>query len=420
MTHVFEVSIKLQNGNYKVYNSFTEQIVETEILNKNINSYYVPKHFITKLKDRKGWTNDEVNNHFDKVLKKYSKRLIIDRKELLNCDTLIKKFDIFDVYRYEDGNTFFRRGDNVVTAFFKMITKKNKYDYFDKITFQEYQYFESCFNGSLTYTETGIFNCYGYDYSKYYPSILGNIESKFKIPFKEGVEKTIVKLPKYLQYGFYKVKITSNNLKFDKLFKFNNRNIYCHYDVQFAREFDDVNVELILNEPNAFVYKGEDLIESNKIFNLWFETIKKLKDELPKNTLVKLLASSLWGYLSKSNIEIKTDNEFFSDDFDEDEYIIIDQVFKNNYSYFKLINKNKKFYSTNFRLKPFITSFARCKTARTIVDNNLIDNVIRIHTDSVCLSKPFDFSKYNNELIPEDKTTGKFEFININNYVRID
>ena len=148
MSHVFEVSIKLQNGNYKVYNSFTEQIIETEILNKNINSYYVPKHFITKLKDRKGWTNDEVNNHFDKVLKKYSKRLIIDRKELLNCDTLIKKFDIFDVYRYEDGNTFFRRGDNVVTAFFKMITKKNKYDYFDKITFQEYQYFESCFNGS--------------------------------------------------------------------------------------------------------------------------------------------------------------------------------------------------------------------------------------------------------------------------------
>ena len=55
----------------------------------------------------------------------------------------------------------------------------------------------------------------------------------------------------------YKVKIISNNLKFDKLFKFNNRNIYCHYDVQFAREFENVNIELILNEPNAFVYKPE-------------------------------------------------------------------------------------------------------------------------------------------------------------------
>ena len=420
MSNEYEISIKLQTGNYKVYNNLTKQIIETEILNKNINSYYVPKHFITKLKDRKGWTIDETNTYYDKILKKYSKRLSIDRDELLNCDTLMKKFDIFDVYRYSNGDIFYRRGDNVVTEFFKMITRKNKYDYFEKITFQEYQYFESCFNGSLTFTQTGIFDCYGYDYSKYYPSILGNINSKFKIPFKEGVEKIIDKLPKYLQYGFYKVKIISNNLKFDKLFKFNNRNIYCHYDVQLAREFENVKIELILNEPNAFVYKGEDLIESNKIFNLWFETIKKLKDELPNNTLVKLLASSLWGYLSKSNIEIKTDDQFFNSDFDENDYIIIDQVFKNNYSYFKLINKNKKFYSTNFRLKPFITSFARCKTARTINDNNLIDNVIIIHTDGIVLDKEFDFSKYNIEIIPEDKTTGKFEFININNYVRID
>ena len=71
-------------------------------------------------------------------------------------------------------------------------------------------------------------------------------------------------------------------------------------------------------------------------------------------------------------------------------------------------------------MKPFITSFARCKTARTINDNNLIDNVIRIHTDGIVLDKEFDFSKYNIEIIPEDKTTGKFEFININNYNRID
>ena len=48
----------------------------------------------------------------------------------------MKKFDIFDVYRYPNGDTFYRRGDNVVTEFFKMITRKNKYDYFDKITFQ--------------------------------------------------------------------------------------------------------------------------------------------------------------------------------------------------------------------------------------------------------------------------------------------
>jgi len=54
--------------------------------------------------------------------------------------------------------------------------------------------------------------------------------------------------------------------------------------------------------------------------------------------------------------------------------------------------------------------------ARSIKNNNLFDSLIRIHTDSVCLLNPFDFSKYNNELIPEEKTTGKFEFVNINEY----
>ena len=83
------------------------------------------------------------------------------------------------------------------------------------------------------------------------------------------------------------------------------------------------------------------------------------------------MSSSLWGYLSGNKIEIKTEDEFFNDDFNTDDYIIINQVFKQKYSYFELINKNKSFYKTDIRLKPFITSFARCKIARTIKDNNL-------------------------------------------------
>ena len=84
-----------------------------------------------------------------------------------------------------------------------------------------------------------------------------------------------------------------------------------------------------------------------------------------------------------------------------------------------MIDKNNKLYKTNFRLKSFITSYARCKTARAITDNNLINNLIRSHTDSVVLDKEFDFTNYDIDLIPEDKTTGKIEFINVNKYKKI-
>ena len=40
MTREFEVTIKLQNENYKVYNSSTKEITETEKLNKNIKDNF--------------------------------------------------------------------------------------------------------------------------------------------------------------------------------------------------------------------------------------------------------------------------------------------------------------------------------------------------------------------------------------------
>ena len=58
---------------------------------------------------------------------------------------------------------------------------------------------------------------------------------------------------------------------------------------------------------------------------------------------------------------------------------------------------------------------------KVVFDNDLFDNVLRIHTDSVVLNRSFDFSnQYNGELIPEEKTTGKIEFKNINDYKKLN
>ena len=302
---IFQIYIKLADGNYKVYNSETDKIITVERLRKDICSFTVPKKFAP--------VNSLSLFSMDDVLYEYSKRLVLEREEILNCETLINKFDIMDVRDDKNGGLFYKGSNNLVLTFFKFITKRSKYDYFDKITLKEYYYFEKTKNCGLTYTKTGIFNCFGYDYKNYYGSILGNRNSTFKIPTKEGIEKQIEKLPKYLQYGFYKVKIISNNENFNKVFIFNKENIYCHYDIQLAREFENVSIELILNEINSFVYYSDDLISSYKVFNTWYETIISLKKELNKtNSLIKLLSSSLWGYLSGNKIEIKTEDEFLT------------------------------------------------------------------------------------------------------------
>ena len=69
-------------------------------------------------------------------------------------------------------------------------------------------------------------------------------------------------------------------------------------------------------------------------------------------------------------------------------------------------------------LKPFITSYCRCKIANIILDNDLIEHVIRLHTDKIVLDKPFNFPE-KLELLKEEKTTGKIQFININSYKKV-
>ena len=79
----------------------------------------------------------------DDVLFEYSKRLILEREEILNCETLINKFDIMDVRDDKNGGLFYKGSNNLVLRFLKFLTKKSKNDYFDKITLKEYYYLKN-------------------------------------------------------------------------------------------------------------------------------------------------------------------------------------------------------------------------------------------------------------------------------------
>jgi hypothetical protein len=77
----------------------------------------------------------------------------------------------------------------------------------DEITFIEYKYYEKCFNAGLTYFNQKYkdidVNCFGYDFKRFYPTILN---SDILIPTKQGKETKFEKLPDKLQYGIYKNK----------------------------------------------------------------------------------------------------------------------------------------------------------------------------------------------------------------------
>ena len=192
----------------------------------------------------------------------------------------------------------------------------------EPITYKEFAYFERCNNGGLItldeqYKEKET-ECYGYDFSSFYPSMLAM--KGFQIPTKEGELIHYTELDyDNLEYGIYKVKITCNNSHFKKLFAFSPNHYYTHYSLQYAyehRERFNIQLELITDcEHNALVYNT--LVDSTKIFKSWFNYLMTMKQKFPKNKLVKHLLSSLWGMLIKFKRQFHEEDEFFDLDVSE-------------------------------------------------------------------------------------------------------
>jgi hypothetical protein len=176
---------------------------------------------------------------------------------------------------------------------------------------------------------------------------------------------------------------------------------------------------------NATIYSEDKLVKSKDVFGKWFNDLSELKQKYPKNKLVKRLMSSLWGSLTAFNRKFYEDDFFDLDvseitDNDETEYKLIDEKhYKDNSKEFGVrtvycvIPSNQPYKNNLARLKPFLVSYCRSYVARRIIKENLLDNVIRIHTDGIMLNKPHDFTHLKYYPKPEDKTTGKIHFENV-------
>lgn len=394
---------KNSDGSYQVWDSRTTAITTVDQLPRDRNKFYL----CGKAYD--ATTSDLV---------RYSAEILKASEELSRSKHI--SFNYLKEFIKVDGSKIHRSHTTNIEAVFKMLAK-DRYEHFEKITVEEYKWFERCYNGGLTYIEPGIHQSYAYDFKDFYASLLSS--KNFKIPSKAGKQMHYTKLPDTLQFGFYHVRITSNDPQVKKMFSFSPENVYYVYSLKHAIELKktfDIQIELITDVKfNAYIYNLADMVSGHSVFNKWYKTIKNIKQEFPKNILTKMLSSSLWGHLSKRNIKYLPEVEAeklsigISDDSD---YLILDYLPQPRSSidsmdfYYMLLDQKEPF-KYNIRLMPMITAYGRAQTGNIVAQQP--ENVIRVHTDGICFKTQQEFPDLPN-FVPEMDKTGLIEFTAIN------
>lgn len=365
----------------------------------------------------------------------------VQKEYIKNLDGLLQYRENFNRWAKEIETTinykkYFNHESAVNMVFRRFATNELNKLKTENIIYKEFVFLENCYNAALMtfddkYKDKEI-KSYGYDFSGYYPTLLS--ESDFKFPIQQGKRKKIKSLKfDKLDYGIYRVKITCNDKDFKKIFAFSKQNYYTHYSLLFAYKNKDkfnINIELITDDQyNCIIWTDDKLVSSKSIFGKWFSYLKELKIKHPKNKLVKRLTSSLWGTITKFKRQFYEDDNFFELDVSrikdnvETEYKLIDEkTYKDDTresglrTVYEVIKSINPYDNDLARLKPFFTSYARNYISNLVLDENLINCLIRTHTDNITLSRQHNFTHLKYYPLEENKTTGLITWSNVNNY----
>ena len=123
------------------------------------------------------------------------------------------------------------------------------------------------------------------------------------------------------------------------------------------------------------------------------------------------------------NTITKTEQQLEDENIDYDFYGTPKYIVKNlSYNadgtqYYELVNRENPYLHNLARIKASLTSYVRIKTARTALLK--LDKVVRIHTDSICFSEPFNYKNIYG-LLPEEKSSGNIKWINVNEYEKVE
>lgn len=417
MSNKFYIKYQLKDGSWRLLDSVTRKFTTMESFSK------VSEPRFDMLAQSDGENTDEFAltylDRFNKwcdEIKGIVIRSKIGDKEYDYRNQFTDVYNVARVFNYYCGRNF-----------------KNH----EQISPVEYRWMQKCNNAGLMYLNPKYVDktvkSYGYDYRGYYPLLLNSDE--LLIPTKQGTERTLKALPtkrSKLQPGYYHCMITSDDDDFRKIFSFSRDNVYLDISLAQAMRYSkafSVKIELVQDgRPNAYLYEPEDMVTLHSITSSWYNKMNYLKKCFPKNRLVKHLMSSAWSTMNKKNIVTETLDQIekrvengekvgFGDDND---WIIIDEK-----KYLDEEGDTKKVIYTllnaanpikyNIRLKSYVTAHGRNMIGEIAREN--IDGVIRIHTDCVVFNSKMEFDDEN--LIPEDKTTGKIHWKHVNDYDKV-
>lgn len=246
----------------------------------------------------------------------------------------------------------------------------------EKLSALEQEWFYRCFKGGLIFCEKNTTLEYGYNYDKKsaYPSMLCN--DHFSFPVKQGEFKILNDLPEVLQYGIYRCTIIpSADKHIDKLFRFNSKNFYTHFDIKLAK-FLKLKINLIQNEQsNALLYTKDRASGS-----LYFRQVVHYLYELKSTSkLAKAILNSIWGALCQRNkIKTTTRNKVNLCNGE----LLVDIIPLNGDLLKISYLKNGEYFKHNYaRLGCFLTSAVRKQMAEIVYP--VRENVYKCHTDSI-------------------------------------
>jgi hypothetical protein len=246
-----------------------------------------------------------------------------------------------------------------------------------------------------------------------------NLSSKnFMLPIKAGKFSIMTndEIPSYAPYGIFRCVITNpNDYVANRLFRFNSKNYYTHYDISNAIRLK-FKVDLIQDgQANALLYDSSSRIKGDHTFGKIVDYLFELKSKVK---YTKRIISALWGSLcekNKYNAVASVDKmETIPDNCN------LKALYKTKTGIQASYIKNDNIYKSDFaRVGPFLTSYCRTKISETITKNFKVENIVRIHTDGFIIV---------NETVPKEllaSELGKFKIENegrciIHNTNRID